>query len=264
MKRFVLGMIVALVFAVGAPRVSAAPVPKGTGPAEATPDLYLFFETTDKAVQAEKWPEADDEKIMRWTAEKVFTRALKAAEQKERKLPVDFEKPKKLDVSKEYKNVDLESAFVIAGAVQGPSAKDSVIFATGDVEISRATNCVIVAQNVWCTVLDNCVVVAGERIRTHLVQPRQQGGAGSVLVAGLWIRSRVLDDAICHVLRPGNLPAPEEARQGLELKKNPAIGHNRAENVVFLNAEDDTGIVTGRGVAPKNCTYAPPKTPIAK
>jgi hypothetical protein len=257
--------VCAMFVALGTPRTTAAPVPKGAGTGEATPDLKLFFDTADKAVKAEKWPGADDEKIMRWTPEKVFARALKAAEQKQRKLPVDFAKLKKLDVSKECKNANLESAFVIAGVVRGRSVKDSVIFATGDVEILDATNCVIVAPNVSCGRFQNCTVVAGECIRANSARPRKQGEAGSVLVAGQWIRARELDDAICHVLRPGNLPDPDEAMFKLNQNKYPAICTNAVKNVIFLNAMEDIGAnELTVAVPPQNCTYAPPKNPIAK
>lgn len=242
--------------------VAAAPVPKDASKGDPTPDLKAFFTAVGKAVENEKWPAEADEKLLRDTARVIFERATKAAEQKDRKLPVDFEKLKKLDVSKECKNANLESAFVIAGVVRGPSAKDSVIFATGDVSIARATNCVIVARNVRRGLFHNCVVVADECIRANSARPRQQGEAGSVLVAGQWIRATVLDDAICHVLRPGILPTPDEVE--FELNQTPAIAINRAVNVIFLNAMEDTGVIAGLAATPQNCTYSTPKTPIAR
>jgi hypothetical protein len=263
MFRFLLGGFAAAFLALVGGSIGAAPVPKGAGKGSATPDLKVFFETVNKAVMHERWPTEDDEKVLRWTAEMVFVRALRAAEQKERELPVDFEKLKKLDVVNKYENDNLESAFVIAGDVRVKGAEHSVIFATGDVEIGEAANCVIVAPNVNCRKFHNCAVVAGECIRVTSARPHQQGESGSVLVAGQWIRTRELDDAICHVLWPGNLPTPDEAM----FKPNrpfPAIGTNRAKNVIFLNAEEDTGVVGGRAVVPQNCTYLPQKNPIAK
>jgi hypothetical protein len=244
---------------------AAAPVPKDAGKGDEVPNLKTVFDIATKAVKDEKWPAEADEKKLKDTAQKVLTRMLKAAEPKERGLPVNFEKLKKLDVSKEYKNANLESAFVIAGVVRGPSVKDSVIFATGDVEILIATNCVIIAPNVNCGRFQNCTVVAGECIRVISVRPRQQGEPGSVLVAGQWIRARGLDDAICHVLRPGNVPDPDEAMRKLEMKKYPAICVNRAENVIFLNATEDIGAnELTVAVSPQNCTYLPQKNLIAK
>jgi hypothetical protein len=245
--------------------LTAAPVPKDAAKPDPAPDLKAFFDAVGTAVKNEKWPAEADEKKLRDTARTAFERMLKAADQKERALPVDFEKLKKLDASKECKNANLESAFVIAGVVRVREVKDSVIFATGDVEFLSATNCVIVAPNVLCGVFDNCVVVADECIRVIKTRPRQQGEAGSVLVAGQWIRAQGLDDAICHVLRPGNSPDPDEARQKLELNKYPAICTNAPKNVIFLNAKEDIGAnELTRAVPPQNCTCLPQKTPIAK
>jgi hypothetical protein len=258
MKPFAIGAFtvacVALLLA-GAGR--AAPVPKDAGKVEPTPDLKAFFDAIGTAVKAEKWPAEADEKKLRDTARVVFERALKAAEHKERKLPVDFEKLTKADVAAEYKQVQLNGGFVIAGDVQITSAKDSVIFASGDVQLTTASNCVIVARNVRCTSANNCTVVAGEYIRATGTDQRK-GGEVSVLVAGQWIRVTVMNGSVCHVLRPGVLPAPDEAKLLLN-GPHPAIRVTVATNVTYLNAQDETTATRAT-----DCTNLLPKAPIAK
>jgi hypothetical protein len=239
-----------------ATNTTAAPVPKDAGKADPTPDLKRFFDAAGKAVESEKWPEEKDEKMLRDTTRVIFERATKAAEQKDRKLPVDFENLTKVDMAKEYRQPLLENGFVITGDARVTSAKNSVIFATGDVQITSATNCVIVAKNVRCTVVDNCVVVAGDYIRVTGARPREKDGPGSVLVAGQWIRATGLDSTICHVIRPGKLPPPDN--KGVTTDQ-PAIRTNSAKGVIYLNERSDTS-----GRDPDQQTYSPPKNPIAK
>jgi hypothetical protein len=249
--------VVGVLLAALAGGVSAAPVPKGAGANNPTPDLKAFFDTAGKAVKDEKWPVEADEKLLRDTARAIFERATKAAEQKDRKLPVEFDKLTKLDVVGEHKADSLDGNFLIAKDVQVRIAKNSVIFASGDVQITSAQNCVIVAQNVRCTGVENCAVVAGEFFRVTSAG-RPNGGDGSVVVAGQWIRATRLDGTICHVLRPGSAASPEDLKFRLP-GPHPAIRTNGADNVTFLNAQEETG-----ANGPKNCTYLPQKTPIAK
>jgi len=236
---------------------TAAPVPKDAGKTNPTPDLKAFFTAVGKAVENEKWPAEADEKQLRDTARVIFERAVKAAEQKERKLPVDFEKLTKVDVVGEHKADSLEGNFLIAKNVQVRIAKNSVIFAGGDVQITTAQNCVIVAQNVRCTGVENCAVVAGEFFRVTSAH-RPNDADGSVVVAGQWIRATGLDGTICHVLRPGSAASPEDLKFRLP-GPYPAIRTTVADNVIFLNAMEDTG-----ANGPKNCTYLPQNAPIAK
>ena len=253
----VLAAVAAVFVAFTGGATTAAPVPKGAGQNNPTPDLKTVFDTVGKAVKDEKWPAEADEKKLRDTARVIFERATKAAEQKDRKLPVEFEKLNKADVVKEFKNANLDGNCVIAGEVRITRAKDCVIFAEGDVQITHASNCVIVAKNVRCTVVENCVVVAGDYSRLTSAR-RPNGGDGSVLVAGQWIRTTGMDGTVCHVLRPSGLPSPDEGKFGRNLP-HPAIRTNGADNVIFLNAMEETG-----ANGPKNCTYLPQKTPIAK
>lgn len=260
MTRFVIGGFVtvcAATLVATAAGGAAAPVPKDAGKADPTPDLKAFFSTVGKAVESEKWPAEADEKLLRDTARVIFERAVTAAEQKDRKLPVDFEKLTKADVAKEFRSARLEGTYLIAGDVRITSAKNSVIFASGNVQITGADNCIVIARNVRCTAVDNSVLVAGEFIRITSAWRRDREGSGSVLVAGQWIRATGLDGTICHVLRPGTSPAPGEREN--EQTPHPAIRTNGAENVIFLNAMEETG-----ANGPKNCTYLPPKTSIAK
>lgn len=253
-RRIVYGVAVALF----AGAVSAAPVPKDAGKGDPTPDLKAFSVLVEKAVKAQKWPEEADEKTLRATAEVVFNRALKAADQKGRDLPVDFPKLTKADVEQNYKKTSVDGAFIVAEDVRITGAKNCVIFASGDVQITGATNCVIVAKNVRCTVVDNCVVVASEYVQLNSADGRKNAGDRSVLVAGSWIRTTSMEGTICHVLRPTGLPPPDEAKLAGN-RPHPAVRTNRADGVVFLNAQEDTG-----ANGPKNCTYLPQKTPLAK
>jgi hypothetical protein len=235
----------------------AAPIPKEARAGTGVPDLKATFDTVEKAVQAEKWPAEADEKKLTDSVRAVFDRMLKAAEQKERGLPVDFSKLKKHDVTAAFKSTSLSEGYVVAGDVRITSARKSLIFASGDVQITSASNCVIVARNVRCTGVDNCLVVAGEYVR--LTSARQgQGRDPSVLLAGQWIRTTSMDGTVCHVLRPTGQPAPDEGRFAGN-RPAPAIRTNGARGVIFLNEQADTG-----ANGPKNCTYLPQKTPIAK
>lgn len=251
MNRLMLGAIfAAMMLACGAPRVSAAPVPKDAGKADPTPDLKVVFDTVSKAVKDEKWPAADDEKKLTGTARTVFERMLKAADQKERALPVDFAKLTKADVTKDFKRVSITNAFVIAENVRGTSAENSIIFASGNVQLTSATNCLIVAQNVSVTGTHNCTIIAGEYTRVTT-------DSRSVLVAGQWIRATGMVETICHVLRPSGLPSPKDRPGGKSTY--PAIQTNGAKNVIYLNERADTA-----GSAPNDQTYLPQKNPIAK
>ncbi|MCI0700776.1 MAG: hypothetical protein L0241_06820 [Planctomycetia bacterium] len=239
---------------------SAAPVPKGAG--GETPDLKVFFDTVGKAVKNENWPTDAEEKLLRETAEKIFERTLKVAKQDERKLPVEFDKLKKVDVSKEFrgerlgvgkefKGERLDGKYVIAGDVRIKNTKGSVIFASGKVEFIAAENCVIFAQDIRGIALSSCLVVAGDYIQLAGAEEE------SVLIAGRWIRSDNMGDGICHVIRPGKLPAPDEKPNGN--KSHPAIRINNVATTIFLNAPDDV-----RLERPLKCEFFPLKMPIAK
>jgi hypothetical protein len=264
MNRFVTCAFAGVSSALLAPGAGgAAPVPKDAGKGDATPDLAAVFTVVGRAVKDEKWPAEADEKKLKDTPRVVLQRMLKAAEQKERGLPVDFEKLTRADVVKEHKEVALRGKFVIAETVQGTTATDAVIFASGDVRFTLVTNCVIVARNVRCTGADNCTIIAGEYIRlTGADRRRNRDGSvlsdGAVLVAGQWIRVTGLDGTICHVIRPGNLPAPDEAKWA-GTNTQPAIRITTGQDVVFLNDRSDTGATSA-----KNSTYLPQKAPIAK
>jgi hypothetical protein len=237
--------------------IGAAPVPKGASKNDSTPDLKRVFDAVGKAVKDEKWPAEADEKLLRGTAQAIFDRMLKAAAKKERKLPIEFDKLTKLNVIGEFKSNNLDGHFLIAGDARVTSARNSVIFASGNVQITGANNCVIVAQNVRCTAVDNSLVVAGHFIRLTSAW-RPNGGDGSMLVAGQWIRATGLDGTICHVIRPSGAPSPDEVRFAGNMP-NAAIRTNGATGVIYLNNREDT-----RGSKPDQQTYSPPKNPIAK
>jgi len=252
MNRFAIGAVATLLALATA---NAAPVPKDAGKPDPTPDIAAALDTAARAVKAGKWPSEIDEKGLKDTAQKVFERALKAADKKERPLPVDFAKLTKLDVTANYKATSLDSGFLVAGDVQVTGATNSVIFASGDVKITSATNCVIVARNVRCTGIDNCTVVAGDFIRLTSARPRN-GGDESVLVAGSWIRTTGMEEVVCHVIRPTGQPAPDD---GQRPGPHPAIRTTGGKNITFLNAKDETG-----ATRVEDSVYLPPKNPIAK
>lgn len=236
---------------------SAAPIPRDAGKGDSTPDLKLFFETVSKAVKDEKWPAEADEKKLTNTTRIAFERMLKAAGEKERQLPVDFSKLLKEDAVKEFKTRPLNERFLIAETVRTATARDSIIYASGDVQITNASNCIIVGKNVRCTVASNCVIIAGEYLRV-LSSRRRNNEDGSVLLAGQWIRATSMAGTICHVIRPTGLPNPDDARVPGD-GPHPAIRTNTAENVIFLNDQDQT-----RASGAKDCNYSPQKNQIVK
>ncbi|MBN9119277.1 MAG: hypothetical protein J0I06_08970 [Planctomycetes bacterium] len=261
MKHLVLSGVVAtgaamLLALAGAPG-AAAPVPKGAGKSDPVPDLKTVFDTVSKAVKDEKWPAKADEIKLKDTARAVFGRVLKAAEQTERGLPVDFEKLKKLDVVEKFSADTVENEFVIADEVCVGGAKNAVLFASGTAQIAVAQRCIIVGRNVKCANTRNCVIISGGYVRLLSDRPGDDKN-GSVLVAGQWIRAAALEGTICHVLHPGGRQPPDEVKfAGNRLQ--PAILTAGAEKVIFLNARDDTdpGVFT-------NCLHVPQKNPIAE
>lgn len=262
MNRFVrcgtvLAIVTALAALVGGARTTiAAPVPKGAGKADPTPDLTAVFDTTRKAVKAEKWPDEDDESLLKNSARVIFERALKAADQKARPLPVDFDKLTKLDVTAEYAQ-PLDGKFLITGTVVRGTAKNSVIFASERVQLTIVENCVIVAPTVRVSTAYNCTIIAGDHLRL-LSSRKRPTGEGSVLVAGQWLRASILEDAVCHVIKPGTDPAPDDPK-GANGAKFLAIQTARATRAVFLNAKEEARITQETDI-----TFSAPKFPLAK
>lgn len=256
MNRFVLGGFATVLLAFAGGIGAAAPVPKDAGKPDPTPDLKAAFETVERAVKAERWPGDDDEKLLKNTARVVFERALKAGDQKQRPLPVDYETLMKLDVTAEHAK-PLNGHYLIAGKVLRGTARNSVIFASGPVQLTVVENCVIVAPSVRVSSAYNCVIVAGDHLRLVGAR-RRDGGEGSVLVAGQWIRATTLDGAVCHVIRPGTDPAPDDPK-GAAKAQYFAIQTTRAEGSIFLNAQDAI-----RSTITKDPTCVTPKFPIAK
>jgi hypothetical protein len=252
-RLFVRGLttICGIAFALSA-AAGTAPIPKDAGKAAEVPDLKALLTSIGNAVEKEKWPAEADEKLLREAVDKVFNKALAAAEQKERKLPIDIDKLRKVDVTKGYKVTGLKDAFLIAGDVEITGVQNSVIFASGNVRVTSATNSVIVAKNLRCTSLRESVVIAGESIQATGIIDRDT--AGSVIVAGQKIKATVLQNVVCHVVRPDDKPPPD--KEPLLLVK--PISSNRSTNVYFLNVMEDTR--TGN----ENCKFLPLKTPIAK
>ena len=237
-------------------RASAAPVPKEAARPDAAPDLRPLFAAVGKSVESGKPPAAADAKLLRETVGAVFARATAAAGQVGRKLPVDFDSVAQPDVAKELKGAKVAGAFVVAGEVRLDAAKDSVIFATGNVQVTRATNCLIVARSVRANTLDDCLVVAGDSVRA-VGADRRSREEGSVLVAGRLVRVTAARGAVVHVIRPapGQLFPGEAAAD----PSAPPIRLTKANAVTVLNAAEHW-----RAAESKNSASAAPKTPIAR
>src|SRR5262245_29936280 len=114
-------LILAVVISAG-----AAPVPKDAGKNDPVPDLKAVFDVVENAVKDKKWPAEEDEKLLRASAQVALDRALKAAEQKTRALPVAFKDLKRLGPVKEFKRQDVDG-FLLAADVREVSARDSVV-----------------------------------------------------------------------------------------------------------------------------------------
>jgi hypothetical protein len=231
-----------------------APVPKNAS--KPIPDLKLFIEGVGKTAEAGVWPAATEEKKLRETVQALFKGCVEAAGQKDRRLPLDIERLTSSAVVKEHKGEKLEGKILIAEDVRLTVAKNSTIYASGNVQITFVSNCVIVANRVRCNTFENSFVVAGEYIRLTGDRPPEKSNRGSVLLAGRWIRATTLDGTVCHVVRPGIQPPPDERPTELA---QPAISTNSAKNVVYLNDRAET-----LGGSPNEQTYLPPKAPIAK
>lgn len=176
MTRFALTAALAAALGALAPVGSAAPVPKGAEANGAAPDLKLALDAAARAVKAQKWPSADDEKQLLAFAQQVFDLAHKAADLNGRALPADAAQLAKLDVLEQYEPKagpgaaglaarNTEGKFLICGSAKGGIVRNSVVFASGDVQFTTATNSVIVGKNVRLTSATNCAVIAGEYLR---------------------------------------------------------------------------------------------------
>jgi len=213
MSRFVICGFATVLLTLAGSVGAAAPVPKDAGKNDPTPDLKAVFDIVEKAVKDKKWPKEDDEKVLRGTAQVTFDRAIKAAEQKTRNLPVDFKSLKKFAPVVEHAKKDMDEAFLLARDVRECSVRDSVIFATGQVDIRSANNSIIFARYVNCIAVENCLIVTSEHIDATSVW-RPFDSEPSVLIAGQWIRTGSQDRTICHVLRPGENATPGDRRNG--------------------------------------------------
>jgi|GEM_PF-5398996 len=274
MTRFAL--TAALVAALGAlgSAGSAAPVPKGAEQRSAAPDIQRTLDAVARAVKAQKWPDAEEEKQLLAFAQQVLNNVHKAADQKERALPADATKLAKMDVVEQYEVKAApavgagglaaritDGKFLICESAKGSTIRNSVVFASGDVQFTTATNCVIVGKNVKLSSAANCTVIAGEYLR--FTSARKIGDDASVLVAGKWLRGLTITGALCHVVKPTGAPFPDDPPNlpGAPAGRAPAIRGTTATGAVFLN---DPADVTVTGKAATEPKYVTPKTPIAK
>lgn len=277
MTRFALTAVLAAALGALAPAGSAAPVPKGAENRNTAPDIKLALDAVARAVKAQKWPEAEEEKVLLAFAQQVLNNVHKAADLKERALPADATKLAKIDVIEhfEVKVVlpagggavvpaarTVDGKFLICGSAKGGIVKNSVVFASGDVQFTTATNCVIVGKNVRLTSATNCTVIAADYVR--LSSTRKIGDAEpTVLVAGKWVRGTLLTGALCHVVKPTGDPMPDDPPNppGAPAGRAPAIRTSTANGALFLNEAADVTVTAKAATGP---AYATPKTPIAK
>jgi hypothetical protein len=273
MTRFAL--TAALVAALGAlgSAGSAAPVPKGAEQRSAAPDIQRTLDAVARAVKAQKWPDAEEEKQLLAFAQQVLNNVHKAADLKERALPADATKLAKLDVLERYEPQAgagaaglaavraLDGKFLLCGSAKGSIVRNSVVFASGDVQFTTATNCVIVGKNVRLTSATNCTVIAAEYLR--LSSARKIGDEGSVLVAGRWLRGLSIPGSLCHVVKPTGEPMPDDPLNplGAPAGRAPAIRTSSANGALILNDAAEVALTSKVGTGP---TYVTPKTPIAK
>lgn len=276
MTRFALMAVLAAALGALAPAGSAAPVPKGAENRNAAPDINRTLEAVARAVKAQKWPDAEEEKALRAFAQQVLNNVHKAADLKERALPADADKLAKLDVIDNYAPNGgaaaggpiaartTEGKFIVCGSAKGTIVRNSVVFASGDVQFTTATNCVIVGKNVKLSSTTNCTVIAAEYVR--VTSTRKVGdGESTVLVAGKWIRGSLLTDALCHVVKPTGEPMPDDPLNPVAApaagERSPAIRSSSANGAVFLNEAAEVALTSKLAAKQK---YVTPKTPIAK
>lgn len=271
MTRFAVGAVLTAALGALAP---AAPVPKGAEERGAAPDIKRTLDAVARAVKAQKWPDAEEEKQLLAFAQQVLNNVHKAADLKERALPADATKLAKVDVLEHYEPKvgaaggavgvaarTTDGKFLLCGSAKGSIIRNSVVFASGDVQFTTATNCVIVGKNVKLTSATNCTVIAAEYVR--LSSARKQGDDGSVLVAGKWIRGSLLTGALCHVVKPTGEPMPDDPLNPVAAPagRSPAIRTSTATGAVFLNDAADVSVTSKLASQQK---FVTPKTPIAK
>src|SRR5262245_975071 len=251
---FRLTTAIAFVTLVGTPGRGAPALKERTG-SDGGPDLTALHALIRKIVENGKELGDKNEQQTTQTIRTLLHRVTQAASVPERDLPVKFDGLKKYDVAKEFEQASVQLGLVVGGDVRGTRAADSIVLAAGEVQFTSVDNCVIVGKTVRFTGARNCLIIAEEFVRGTGVGGGKGEPDGSVIVSGRWIRLTRAQDAICHVLRPGNDPAPDD-RKGLGY---PPIRMTGAENVRFLNKPADVG-TTGR----KDCQCVELKSPLAK
>jgi hypothetical protein len=274
MTRFALTAALAAALGALAPDGSAAPVPKGAENRNTAPDLKLALDAVARAVKAQKWPNADDEKLLLDSALRVLNNAQKAADLKEGALPADLTKLGKLDVMEHYELKvvppagggfvaarNTENKFIVCGSAKGSIVKNSVVFASGDIQFTTAYDSVIVGKNVRVTGLTNCVLISTDYARVSTSRQRNDGDR-NVLIAGQWLRGVTLTGAVCHVVKPTGAPFPDDpVIPNVLPARGPAIRGSTATGAIFLN---DAAEVSVTGKAQSDAKFVTPKTPIAK
>ncbi len=247
MPRFVRHSRPALALAavlLAAASAAAAPIPKDRT-ADGPTDLAALQALVAKAAEAGQWPEAGDGGRAERAVARFAAAAVKAGGLPERASPVAAAADRPTEFHKEAKVLSAKGkTFVVAGG-RFSSISDCVVVAAGDVELLSARNVVVFAGGTAkVSTLQNGVVVAGRGVDVSSTSPlradpfkareleknEKPGEAGSVLVAGRWLRAGSANGCTCWVRNP-EAPPPEPGAKGDP--KPVTIG--TAVNVLFLN-----------------------------
>jgi hypothetical protein len=146
-----------------------APALKDRTGSDRDPDLKGLHALIRKAVEQEKALPDRDEHRANDTIRTLVNRVAQAADMPERELPVKFDGLSRSDVSKEFRQTSVKSAFVVGGDVRGTQASASVILASNEVQFTSLENCIVVGKTVRFTGARNCVIIAEEFIRGTVV-----------------------------------------------------------------------------------------------
>jgi hypothetical protein len=247
------GVFVLIISVIAANPVRSAPPPK-TNPEPTVADLSSARSILKKAADSGSWPSAEDETSVLKTIQLLSDLMCKAADVPTRKSPVTRDDLERLSVTNRFDQNECKKSIVIAKDGRITAASDSIILATGDVQITSIKNCIVFAKNVRITGISNGVVVAEDFLRATGAD-KLADGSGSLLVGGRWVQLTGAEGAICHVVKPGTDPPPDRNWE----KSSPAVRMTSAKNIIILNAAEHW-----KATSESNCKTIELKTPITK
>jgi hypothetical protein len=233
----------------------AAPALKKPDPKDqSVANLTALHALIENAIKDGKWPSDADERRALDAVRILHNSTHKQIELTPEKLPVEVAQTEKADIAKEFKKGNCERLFVLAGDVQGTAARNSIIFAAGQVKFTVIENCIVVGEAVQFTTMKNSIIIASKYVRGTGIIKSDHPKAKAVIVSGQWLRVTSASGAICHILRPGSDPAPDDPK-GLA---NP-IRMTGAREVCFLNRPEDV-----KTTSSTDCRFIELKAPLAK